>query len=332
MTAKPLVSVILPVKNCGEYLPEAVDSVLGQTFRDLEIILVDDHSTDGSVQALGRDDARLKIFSNPGEGLVDALNAAAAISSGELLARMDGDDVSEPSRIARQVELMDGDKDIGVSGCLVEVVADAGVGEGYRAYESWINSLVSREDIEREIFVESPLPHPTTMIRRGVFRRLGGYRDMGWPEDYDLWLRAYEAGVGMAKVPEVLLKWRDWPKRVSKTCARYSRESFMSARAHFLKRTKLKNRAAVIWGAGKTGGLLCKRLRDEGAEVAGFIDINPRKIGKMKSGAPVIGPEAAGSVDELILVAVASRGARDAIRAFLNSKGKREGESYLCAV
>lgn len=331
MGRSPLVSVILPAKNCGRYLEEAVGSVLAQTFPDFELIIIDDHSTDESIGALEVDDGRVTIFKNPGAGLIDALNYGAGRARGKFLARMDGDDVCDPLRIERQLDYFRVNEDVGIAGTLVSIFSDDGVGGGYRVYEKWVNSVVTTEQINRSIFIESPLPHPSVMMRRDVFENLGGYRDMGWPEDYDLWLRAYEAGVGMGKAPEVLLRWRESENRASKTDARYLPLNFMRARARYLARTVIRDGKAVIWGAGKTGASLCRFLEREGARVSGFIDIDPVKIGGEKKGRPVSGPDCAEWTKELILVAVASRGARDEIRAFLDDAGKKEGADYFCA-
>jgi glycosyltransferase involved in cell wall biosynthesis len=339
MAKSPLVSVILPAKNCGSYLKDAVDSVLSQTFENFELLLINDGSDDGSIEALGRDDDRLKIIENRGSGLVDALNSGVKAASGPYLARMDGDDICHPDRLKLQFEFLRDNQKIDIVGTQVEVVSDRGSGgdggpaEGYRLYEAWINSVITPDDIRREIFVESPLPHPTVMIRAEVMEKLGGYRDMGWPEDYDLWLRAHEANIQMGKVSRKLLKWRDSDSRLSKLDDRYSRQNFMRVRAHFLARYLQKKEKPIIWGAGKTGGLLARLLNHEGAEISGFIDINERKIGRTKADRPVWSPEKAREVDgALILVAVASRGARGTIRDFLTGCGKIEGTDYYCVV
>jgi len=329
----PLVSVILPARNCGSYLKDAVDSILNQTYKNLEIMVVDDGSDDGSIETLGRDDHRFKVMENPGCGLVDALNAGFKAAAGSYIARMDGDDVCHPSRLACQVDYLRDNPQIGIAATQVEVIGDGASAEGYRLYEAWINSVLTPDDIKREIYIESPLPHPTVILRADVFNKLGGYRDMGWPEDYDLWLRAHEAKIEMGKVDRILLKWRDTDSRLSKKDERYSRKNFMRVKAHFLARSLLKKARPIIWGAGKTGGLLARLLNHEGAEISGFIDINKKKIGRTKVSKPVWSPEKAREIDNtLILVAVASRGARDTIRDFLTDCGKTEGTDYYCVV
>jgi len=310
-----------------------VDSVVAQTYEHFELIIIDDGTTDGSIENLDRVDSRLRTITNNGSGIVDSLNTGAETATGVFIARMDGDDICHPRRLELQVKLLRDNQKLGIVGAGVEIFPKNGIARGYRLYEDWINSLVTPEDIRREIFVESPIPHPSVMMRAEVFNKLGRYRDMGWPEDYDLWLRAFEAGVGMGKVDEKLVKWRDSPGRMSKTKVTYSKKNFMRARAHFLGRTVLKNCRAIIWGAGKTGALLARFLRHEGADFDGFIDINPRRIGKHKAGKPVYPPAKAIAPDvELILVAVAARGARDEIRDYLNSMGSREGVDYYCVI
>ena len=108
----------------------------------------------------------------------------------------------------------------------------------------------------------------------------------------------------------------------------------MKTRAHFLARTVLKDRPAIIWGAGKNGPYLARLLLQEGAEVSAFIDINPRRIGKEKAGRPVMAPEEAmtGQGESIIIVCVAARGAREEIKKFLSEAGRVEGVDYLFAL
>ena len=119
-------------------------------------------------------------------------------------------------------------------GSLVKGFPTDQIGEGFQLYYDWLNSLVTHEDITREIFVESPIANPCAAFRRSWIRDLGGYRDHGWPEDYDLWLRFFLAGAGFAKIPEVLLEWREHPERLTHQDSRYSVENFLRAKAHYI--------------------------------------------------------------------------------------------------
>jgi hypothetical protein len=206
--------------------------------------------------------------------------------------------------------------------------------EGFRIYLDWLNGLTSAEEIARQIFVESPLPHPSVMMRRDWLERAGGYQDHGWPEDYDLWLRLHLLGARFAKVPEVLLAWRDSPGRLTRLDPRYSVENFLRAKAHYLAAGPLRDRGAVIvWGAGQMGRRLSKHLLREGAPLAAFVDIDPAKIGGRKRGLPVVAPADlpalwGRSPNPAVLAAVGARGARALIRAQLEGMGLREGEDW----
>ena len=123
-----LVSVIMPVKNAGEFLSPAVHSILEQSHRKLELILVDDHSSDAAIDALP-DDPRLHVLASKGEGVVAAFNTGLANVRGEFVARMDADDIALPERIELQLNLLLGDPDIGIAG--IELYATAGDGNAF---------------------------------------------------------------------------------------------------------------------------------------------------------------------------------------------------------
>ena len=336
----PRVSVLMPVYNAAGTLPETLQGIAGQTLADFEVIAVDDGSDDGSgtiLEAWRRSDRRIKPVRAGRAGLVVALNKGLAVCRGEWIARMDADDRMHPDRLARQVELLVSRPDIGVAGSLVEIFADGAVGEGMKVYEAWLNGLVEPGDIAREIFIESPIAHPSAMMRRDRLVELGGYRDNGWPEDYDLWLRCHAAGLRFAKVPEVLLYWREHPDRLTRTDARYSVENFLRVKARFLVDGPLDGRdGLIVWGAGQTGRRLSKHLVRMGRAVDAFVDISPRKIGGRLREAPIIAPDELPAAwsrfrRPMLIAAVSSRGARKLIRKALADMGLVEEEDYLCA-
>lgn len=330
----------MPVYNAAGTLPETLQSVAAQTLDDFEVIAVDDGSDDDSgmiLEAWGRGDPRIKPIRAGRVGLVEAMNLGLSRCRGAWVARMDADDRMRPDRLARQATLLESRPDISVAGSLVEIFAEGRVGEGMKVYEAWLNSLVEPGDIAREIFIESPIAHPSAMVRRDELVELGGYRDAGWPEDYDLWLRYHAAGRRFAKVPEVLLYWREHAGRLTHKDARYSVENFLRVKAHFLVDGPLQDRdGLIVWGAGQTGRRLSKHLVRMGRRVDAFVDISPRKIGGRMREAPVIGPEELLSTwnrfrRPILIVAVSSRGARKLIRQALTDSGLTEVEDYLCA-
>jgi glycosyltransferase involved in cell wall biosynthesis len=327
----------MPCYNAAATVDEAVESILRQAHTDFELVAVDDGSTDDTPRRLrrwARQDKRVLALDRPHGGLVDALQAGAAACRAPLVARMDADDRSHPDRLARQVAYLEEHPDVAVVGCLVEGFAAEDVREGFRLYLEWLNSLVSPEAIAREIFIESPLAHSSVMIRRRSLEQVGGYQEMGWAEDYDLWLRLHLDGAAFAKVPEVLLSWREHAARLTRTDRRYSVENFLRAKSHYLMRGPLVGKESlVIWGAGQMGRRLSKHLVRAGAPLRAFVDIDPTKIGRVRRGAPILPPAElpalwASLSRPVLLSAVGSRGARSLIREQLQGLGLAEGVEW----
>ncbi|MFM9080169.1 MAG: glycosyltransferase [Opitutaceae bacterium] len=345
--AAPRVSVLLPAGDAAGTVARAVEGVRAQTFPDWELIAVDDGSRDGTaavVAAAAHGDPRVRVVTRPREGIVAALNAGLAVARGQLVARMDADDEMHPERLAEQVAFLDvaENRDIGVAGCLVEHGGDARAAAGYALHVAWLNSLVTPDEIALNRFVESPLAHPSVMFRRELADLHGGYRDGPFPEDYELWLRWLDAGVRMAKVPRVLLRWNDPLERASRNDPRYSPAAFFATKAPWIARWLRRHaigagdaRRLLVWGAGRPTRKRADLLAAEGIEIAGYVDIDPRKATRAigGTGKPVL------LVDELpppaetfILGYVASRGARDLVRSALNHRGHVEGRDFLmCA-
>jgi glycosyltransferase involved in cell wall biosynthesis len=327
---KPAVSVVLPVHNGGNYLAGAVSSILSQSFHDLELLLVDDRSDDGAITALELTDSRMRVLSSGKAGVAHAFNYGLAHARGAFIARMDADDQSLPERLEMQLQYLDCYPEVDICGGCVEIFSDQSLSDGNRRYQTWLNACKSPEKIHRELFIESPIPNPTVMFRRDAIDRLGGYRNPDWPEDYDLFLRADEAGMKMGKPEAAVLRWREHAQRLTRTDPRYEIARFQAAKAHFLVRYRLCERPVVIWGAGPTGRQMHDLLDAEGAVINGFLEVHPRRIGGRKRGLPVWPIEKiSGFKEELVLVAVGAAGAREKIQEYMNENNKTEGSDYL---
>jgi glycosyltransferase involved in cell wall biosynthesis len=318
-------------------LDEAMQSILNQTLRRIEVVAVDDGSTDTTSSMLAawqQRDPRVKVLSLAHRGIIEALNVGLKSCKAPFVARMDADDLAHPERLEKQARFLEDNLDIAAVGCLVEGFPVAGVREGFRIYIEWLNSLVTPKAIARAIYIESPLAHPSVVIRSRWLERMGGYQENGWPEDYDLWLRMHLAGARFSKLPEVLLFWREHPQRLTRTDPRYSVENFLRAKARYLYQGLLTGRdAVIIWGAGEMGRRLSKHLLREGAPLVSFVDIDPAKIGRTRRDRPIIAPE--DLLDwfhryehPVVLAAVGSRGARALIRERLVGMGLTEGEDW----
>jgi hypothetical protein len=200
-----------------------------------------------------------------------------------------------------------------------------------RAYVRWQNTLLDHEAMARDRFVESPLVHPSVAMRRAAVERLGGWRAFDGPEDYDLWLRAFAAGLRFAKLPQVLLDWSDSPGRLTRTDRRYAPGRFLALKLAALAEGPLAGgRPAVVWGAGPVGKAWSRALRAVGHEVRAFVEVNPRKLGGRLHGAPVVTVGEAGALrGPLHLAAVGQPGARERIRAEAARLGLVEGADFV---
>ncbi len=331
----PRISVILPVFNAAATLPRALASIRDQTVRDWEMIAIDDGSEDDSREILERfaeDESRLKVRCLARHrGVVAAHEAGLREAGGELIARMDSDDWSAPRRFERQLAMLDADPALGVVSCRVRLL-DA-LGEGMRRYVDWANGLLAPEAIAAQRFIESPVIHPSAMIRREWIERIGGYRNAGWPEDYDLWLRLLEAGCRMAKVDDILFHWQDGPARLTRRHPDYAEGAVWRMKARHLSRIpQLGERGAVLCGAGPIGRRLTGFLQAEGVGVRAIFDVDPRKIGRRVKGVEVFGPDEFGRKerDAVLLSAVGVPGGRERVRELARSAGYREGEDFWC--
>jgi glycosyltransferase involved in cell wall biosynthesis len=335
--SNPWVSVLLPVRDAMPFLEQVLKSLDRQTLVDFEVVAVDDGSTDGSGELLDRwagSDSRIRVLHRPPSGLVATLNAGLQECRAPLVARMDADDLCHPRRLELQLSALENQPEVGIVSTDVRFFPRSQVEQGFRIYERWLNSLRDHDQMARERFVESPVAHPSVMVRRELVDRVGGYRDVDWPEDYDLWLRLFEDGARFAKLDRPLYFWREHPLRLTRVDDRYSKEAFLSCKAHYLVTGPLDSaRRTIIWGAGPTGRRLSRLLAEAGASIDAFVDIDPEKIGRSVHGREILAPErlepilGAGAV---VLAAVASRGARELIRSRLASLGLVEGADFYC--
>lgn len=335
----PRVSIILPVRDAAATLPKALESILAQDDPFWELVLIDDGSTDESLEVVAQilgADPRLRLVRQGRLGLVPALEAGLADARAPLFARMDADDVMNPSRLRRQRAYLEEHPDVGVVGSLVQFGGDPVAQMGYALHVEWLNTLCSPDDIAMNRFVESPLAHPSVMFRRSLVDQLGGYRSGTFPEDYELWLRWMDAGVRVAKVPEVLLTWNDPPGRLSRGDPRYGPEAFYKLKASWLCREVERHRRGRdvwLWGSGRPTRQRAAHFEHGGLRFSGFVDVDPRKQGQWIEGRPVV--SVAGlppPTDAVVVNYVARRGARQLIRGWLGERGYVEGrDSWMAA-
>ena len=213
---KPQISVIMAVHNGGRYLEVAVESILNQTFRDFEFIIMDDGSTDGSgevLRSLSERDSRISLIQQENTGLTKSLNRLLALAKGEYIARMDGDDIATPERLEKQLQAFVENSDLVLLGAEVELITEDGITLGLRSQPH------EEIEIRRRLLLGDggALTHPVVMFRRDTANAVGGYDErFTTTQDLDLFIRLAEQG-RVFNLPEILLKWRQHGGSVNHT-------------------------------------------------------------------------------------------------------------------
>lgn len=292
----PTVSVLLPVRQWRDTTQAAVTSLLSQTLDALEILLIGQTDVEAIIERLPAD-RRIRGVVRSGRGIVAALNTGLQQARAPYIARMDDDDIAYPQRLAVQLAYLRQNPHIGLCATRVRFVDTFGSSEsirqGNRAYQHWLNALTTPEAIRQACLVECPMPHPTWMAHRDIWKQLGGYRDFDGPEDYDLILRALQQQIGLGKPEPILQDWREHPDRLTYRDRRYRREAFIERKVATIvhPESALADRVSNgVWlcGTGRNARHWHDALTHQGVTVHGFVDIKPSTGDRRKRGKQVI--------------------------------------------
>jgi glycosyltransferase involved in cell wall biosynthesis len=332
----PEVSVIIPFYNAEYTLNAAIESIIDQSFQDYELILVDNNSTDRSLEiavSWQKKYSKILTLSESQRGVVHAMNKGLEIASGKYIARMDADDTSDGTRLEKQVNYLASNPSVSLLFTQVDCPGSFLKNEGLLEYIKWSNQICSWEDFRRNTFVEYPGINPSMMIRREVYEKTGKYMDGDFPEDYEFYLRAVRHGLTAEKIPEVLLIWNDSEERLTRTDTRYSRDAFQSIKSVYLASSLKRRFGSVpsiwVWGAGKLALRWSEMLEKEGVKINGFIDVD---AGKVSDNPSVIHYTDIDLNDQNFIVSlVSNRGKREEIRSFLKSRRYIEEKDFIIA-
>lgn len=197
----PAISVIMPAFNAEKHIRESIDSILNQTFKDFELIIINNASTDSTVTIINSyTDNRIRIANNPVKGVSSSLNMGLDLATGEFIARMDADDIAHPKRFERQLQYLDNHRDVDICGSWIQ---------HFGAENGILKAPEKHERIKASMLFLNPMFHPSVMFKKPSFDKFSFEYDEHYvnAEDYILWANAIDI-LKFANVPEVLLKYR----------------------------------------------------------------------------------------------------------------------------
>lgn len=247
---RPLVSIVIPVHNGEQYIKESIDSCLNQTYQNIETIVVDDKSTDSTLEKLKIYGNKIKVISvEKQNGLGNVINIGIRASKGTYIARMDADDIMYPTRVERQVEYLESNPNCVAVGGQIDLIDSRSNITGHREY------ALNDKDIKKNRFIFQPFAHPAVTLRKSAVEDIGLYPENMWKvEDVKFFLTLSTKGE-FANIPDTVLKYR----------MTFNTESQSKMVDHFNKTSEIRkwaikelgikptNRELIIWNLQKIG-------------------------------------------------------------------------------
>jgi glycosyltransferase involved in cell wall biosynthesis len=328
-----LVSIIMAVQNEELYLEKCLDSILAQTWTNWELIAVNDHSTDKTMEILdnyAKKDKRIQAYQGGRHKLIPILQEAYQRCQGMLINRMDADDYMPVYKLKVLVnEWMKHGKGTVIAGGTQHFVEEGEVGEGFKRYDAWLNDVAKRNAHYEEIYQECVIPSHCWIIHKEDFDAVGAFDPEVYPEDYDLCFRFYRKGLKIVGIDRILHHWRDHSVRISRTWDCYEDNRYFDLKLkYFYEIDRDPGRPLVLWGAGRNGKDLARLILKREEDITWVCD-NEKKIGKDIYGIRMMDYNAvAEQIDPQILIAVNAPEERLKIRSVLNDWGKQPSKDY----
>jgi len=233
--AAPLISVIVPVYNAEKYVAPALESILNQSVSDLELIVIDDGSTDASAMVIEKiKDPRLHLYKQANAGMAAALNKGISLAKGKFIARQDADDISLPARFEKQVAYLNDHPKTGMLGTQAALIDSTGKRTGRFLHHSTDN-----ETLKATLYFDNPFVHSSVMLRKEILDKVGLYNNSLHPllQDFDLWFRISKVS-DIANLPDVLQEYRQLPSGISATSLKFSELVAMQCFEHLSQVSK----------------------------------------------------------------------------------------------
>jgi len=274
----------MAVKDTAPYLQDCLDSVIGQTYQNWELIAVNDHSSDNSpiiLKEYADRDSRIRVFNSQGHRLIPTLKEGYARAKGSLINRMDSDDKMPDYKLQVLVEEWSKyGKGTVIAGGTEHFVDEGAVGDGFIKYEKWLNEVAKTSRHYQEIYQECVIPSHCWILHKDDFDAARAFDPIVYPEDYDLCFRFYQLGLKIIGIDKILHYWRDRSDRISRTWEEYKDNRYFDLKLrYFYKIDRDPSRPLVLWGAGKNGKDMARLLQSYNDAFHWVCD-NEKKIGK----------------------------------------------------
>ena len=319
------VSILLPFRNAAPWISETIQSIQAQTFKDWEVIAIDDFSADTSyaiLEQFAASDSRIQLYKNSQKGIIPALQMGLSNASGDYLTRMDADDLMPDNRLALMVAHLNALPEKVVVTGKVKYFSKTVVSEGYLAYEQWLNKRVETSDHFDHIYRECVVASPNWLARTAEIRDAKIFSELEYPEDYDMTFRWLQQGFSIHGINETTLLWREHPERTSRNSDVYDQASFFQLKLGWFCALHNTDSLAVL-GAGTKGKLTADFLVQRNVDFK-WYDLDWKKYGAPVYGKSIENFEALHA--QKLLIAIYPKN-RKPLLAYLHEKGFEIGKN-----
>ena len=321
MQKAPEISILMPVKNVAPWIQETIGSILNQSLKDWELIVIDDHSTDETVELIGKfEDPRIQIATNFGEGIIPALQTGLALTKGTFITRMDGDDLMPEHKLELLHALCSVSNERIIATGKVRYFSDKEISEGYKKYASWLNDRIDNNDHFQHIYRECVIASPNWMVRKELLEQDRIFERLKYPEDYDMTFRWLEKGYQVRSTELITHLWREHPSRTSRNSDIYAQKSFFKLKLQWFLKLHPEIKRIAVFGADSKGKLVIDALQH--AIELRWYDLNFRKFRAPISGFPIQNPD--DCLESFALIAVYPENLK-ALESYLQTKGFEVG-------
>lgn len=258
----PKISIIMPAKNAEKWIEETLNSIVGQSFNDWELICIDDHSIDKTFETIRNFsliDDRIRVLKNEQSGIIPALRLGLNRSSGLYITRMDADDIMPEDRLTILHNQLERSPIKTVVTGKVEYFSQGEVSTGYKKYEQWLNGLIDNDNHWSHIYRECVIASPNWMTRKSDLIKFRIFDEMVYPEDYSMCFQWKNNGFSVIGIDRITLLWREHPERTSRNSETYAQRSFFELKSKWYI-NEFKAQSIAILGAGEKGKLVAKQL------------------------------------------------------------------------